>query len=276
MAYRNLDGKRVVITGASSGIGEQLTRVLASRGCRIVINARRLDRLERLRDELAEAGATIEVVHGDITDPATRTRLLEKVVAAFGGLDILVNNAGIGAIGPFCEADSARLERVMRVNFFAPAELTRAALTLLMRGDAKQPLIVNISSVLGHRAVPLKSEYCTSKFALHGWSDALRAELAEQGVDVLLVSPSTTDSEFFDSVIENTTDRDWKLSNAKSPAYVARRTARAMEKGSHEIILSWSGWFLVIFDRLLPTVANKMVARFGKAGGTSVKSKPSK
>src|SRR5205085_10807559 len=107
-----------------------------------------------------------------------------------------INNAGIGAVGPFEDAGEERLRRVMEVDFFAPAELIRGALPLLKGGH--HPIIVNIGSVLGHRAVPGKSEYCASKFALHGFSDALRAELAPQGIDVLLVSPSTTVSEFFD------------------------------------------------------------------------------
>jgi short-subunit dehydrogenase len=84
----------------------------------------------------------------------------------------------------------------MEVNFFAPAEFIREALPLLQHG--KQPIVMNVSSVLGHRAVPEKSEYCASKFALHGLSDALRAEFVKRGIDVLLVSPSTTASEFFD------------------------------------------------------------------------------
>ena len=88
----------------------------------------------------------------------------------------------------------------MEVNFFAPAELIRAALPLLRAG--RRPLIVNIGSVLGHVAVPHKSEYCASKFALHGLSDALRAELSREGIDLLLVSPSTTESEFADHVVE--------------------------------------------------------------------------
>ncbi len=94
-----------------------------------------------------------------------------------GQVDLLVNNAGVGAIGPFADASADRMRSVMEVNFFAPVELTRSLLPSLRRGRAS--VICNISSVLGHRAVPNKSEYCASKFALHGWSDALRAELAE-------------------------------------------------------------------------------------------------
>ena len=96
-------------------------------------------------------------------------------MACYGGLDLLVNNAGIGAQGRFAEADPARLRQIMEVNFFAPAEMTRAALPLLKQG--RRPMIVNIGSILGHRGIPGTSEYCASKFAVQGFSESLRAEL---------------------------------------------------------------------------------------------------
>lgn len=262
MSRRKLAGHRVVVTGASSGIGQELAVQLAALGCRLIINARRVDRLQTLVDSIRRTGGDVEPVPGDITEPATREAILARALDCWKGLDILINNAGIGAIGPFAEADDRRLRRVMDVNFFAPCALTRSAIPLLAEGE--QPLIVNISSVLAHRGVPLKSEYCASKFALHGWSDALRAELTDQGIDVLLVSPATTDSEFFDNVIENTTRRDWKLSSARSPATVARQAIRGMQRGRHEVFTSWGGRGLVWLDRIFPGLANRVVARFGK------------
>src|SRR5205085_8829154 len=155
-----------------------------------------------------------------------------------------INNAGIGAVGPFEDAGEERLRRVMEVDFFAPAELIRGALPLLKGGH--HPIIVNIGSVLGHRAVPGKSEYCASKFALHGFSDALRAELAPQGIDVLLVSPSTTVSEFFEAAAGQS-GRSPKRYSAMSADAVARRAVAAMAAGRHEIILSIGGQALVCF-----------------------------
>lgn len=262
MSRRSLDGKRVIITGASGGIGREIARELATRQCRLVLNARREERLLEVAQEVTQRGGEAVTVIGDISDSATQQQLITSAQTEFQGLDALINNAGIGAIGRFADASADRLSRIMRVNFFAPAELTRQAIPLLKQGDA--PVITNISSVLAHRAAPMKSEYCASKFALHGWSDSLRAELTDDGIDVVLVSPSTTDSEFFDNVIENSTGKYWKLSNAKSPSYVARRTIRAMERGNHEVILSWSGWSLVWLDRLFPALADRLVARFGK------------
>ncbi len=262
MTKRSVNGKRFIVTGASSGIGNALALQLAERKCSLVINARRAERLRGLQAEIEQRGGHAFVVAGDVSDPTVRQNLADTAQREMGGLDVLVNNAGIGALGNFASASEERLRQVMEVNFFAPAELTRICIPLLEKGV--QPIIVNISSVLAHRAVPLKSEYCASKFAIHGLSDAIRAELDTQGIDVLLISPSTTASEFFENVIDKTDAKYKKMSNAQSPEYVAQRTIRAIERGNHEILLSWSGWAFVWLDRLCPSLADRMVARFGK------------
>ena len=259
---RNLKDKRVIITGASSGIGRELAKQLADEGCRIVINARRKERLVDLEREISATGAQCEVVQGDVSCPVVRRRVLGACEDRFGGLDILINNAGIGAMGRFDEASSERLREIFEINFFAVTELIRESLPLLKAGN--EPVIVNLSSVLGHRAVPLKNEYCASKFAIHGLSDALRAELVKDGVDVLLVSPSTTDSEFFDAAIDDSTGRNWKKGSAMPPEKVAAKTIRAIRKRRHEIILTFGGRILVWLDRMIPGIANRIIAKFGQ------------
>jgi short-subunit dehydrogenase len=261
MSKRNLGTTRAIVTGASSGIGRALAIELARHGTRLVLTARRVERLAELKAEVEALGSQAAIVAGDITDSAVRQQVLERVVSEFDGLDLLVNNAGIGAIGPFGSADESRLRRVMEVNFFALVEMTRKSLPLLQQGV--RPMIVNVSSVLGHRAVPRKSEYCASKFAVHGFSDALRAELVEQGIDVLLVSPSTTSSEFFDQVIDSDAELSTKAARAMSPREVARKTVKAIRTGKHEIVLSSGGKLLVWLDRICPTLSNRIIARFG-------------
>ncbi len=234
---------------------------LAAEGVKVCMGARRTDLLESLRQEIESRGGSCVAVVGDVTEPSTRQSLIDRCVDEWGGIDLLINNAGIGAMGRFDEADSQRLRRIFEVNFFSIAELTRDAIPWLKKGS--QPMIVNISSVLGHRAAPLKSEYSSSKFAIHGLSDAIRAELARDGIDVLLVSPSTTDSDFFDSAIEDTAKRNWKRRGAMSPEKVASKTIWAIKRGRHEIILSWGGRMLVWLDRLASTVADRILARYG-------------
>jgi short-subunit dehydrogenase len=257
---RTIAKSRAIVTGASSGIGRELALELARRGAGLVVNARREDRLQSLADEIATLGCQAAVIPGDITEPGTRSRLVAAAHEQLGGLDVLVNNAGVGALGPFADAASERLRRIMEVNFFAPVELLRAALPLLQLG--RRPIIVNIASVLGHRAVPNKSEYCASKFALHGFSDALRAELTSAGIDVLVVCPSTTESEFFENVLEQRVSPRI-TTRPMSARTVARRTVDAIERGRHEVILSATGKAFVWLDRLLPGLADRLVARFG-------------
>lgn len=260
-------GATAILTGASSGIGRELAALLVARGTRVVANARREDRLRELRDELSRRsppGPPLELVPGDITDPTVRRRLIDHAQRLGGGrFDLLVNNAGIGGIGPFEWASPERLRRIMEVNFFAPAELTRAAIPLLKHG--RQPVICNIGSVLGHRAVPNKSEYCASKFALHGWSDALRAELRPRGVQVTLVSPSTTSSEFFDVAIETDVAAKSRSLGSWPPARVARAALSAILARKSEVILSLGGKALVYADRLSPPLMNLALAERGEA-----------
>lgn len=249
------------MTGASSGIGREIVWELARHEARLLVTARRVDRLEELVKDLQAAGHQAHCIAGDITREEVRRQVLQAVRSLWGGIDILVNNAGVGAIGPFMDADEARLRRVMEVNFFAPLELLRAAFPLLQNGN--KPIIANVGSVLGHRAVPKKSEYCASKFALHGFSDALRAELRLFQIDVLLISPSTTESEFFDSVLENRAKLPWLSMGGMPARTVARKAVRAIRRGSHEIILSPGGKLLVWLDRLCPPLVNRLVARLG-------------
>ena len=260
MARRSIHGARALVTGASSGIGREIALELARQGARVLLTARREERLADLAADIEKLGGEAHLVAGDIASAELRGRLFDAAAERFAALDILVNNAGVGAFGPFEGAGEARLRRIMEINFFAAAETTRGALPLLKAGA--RPIIVNVSSVLGHRAVPGKSEYCASKFALHGFSDAIRAELAGQ-VDVLLVSPSTTQSEFFDSVLETAMERPRWSYGGMQPAAVARKAVRAIRRGSHEIILTPGGKALVWFDRLFPTLTDVLTARFG-------------
>ncbi len=256
---RRLENCRVLITGASSGIGRALAHQFARKQARILLLARREARLQEVKREVERLGGTAIFSVGDVTSPSVRQTVVELCNRQFGGLDLLVNNAGIGAIGTFEDSNADRLRQIMDVNFFAPVELIRLTLPLLRKSQTAA--IVNICSVLGHRAVPLKSEYCASKFALHGFSDALRAELVSDGIDVILVSPSTTESEFFDQINDDPSAR--KRRSGMSPDRVASATMRAIEKRRHEVIFPFEGKALVWLDRYWPSLADRIVARFG-------------
>src|SRR5688572_22036336 len=160
MARRPIAGCRALVTGASGGIGRSLALELARRGANLILVARREARLRQLCDEVLALGPLCETVVGDITVRADREEAINRARIAYAGLDLLVNNAGVGAVGPFETAGPERMRQIMELNVFALAEMTRLAIPLLKRSP--QPMIVNIGSILGHRAVPGSSEYCAS------------------------------------------------------------------------------------------------------------------
>jgi len=260
MARRTIRGLRGILTGASSGIGRALAVELVREGARLVVVARRTEQLEKLASELAAAPGQVEPVAGDITSPEVRSALLERAQTEFGGLDLLINNAGTGAMGRFVEAAPERLRKVMEVNFFAAAELTRQAVPLLKAGQ--RPIVVNVSSVLGHRGVPGCAEYCASKFAMHGLSESLRAEFTQLGIDLLVVSPARTETEFFDVAID-AEGRPWPGLHGWPADRVARQIALAIRKGKHEIVISPGGKALVWSSRLFPGIVDRVLARYG-------------
>jgi short-subunit dehydrogenase len=260
---RPLRDARVLITGASGGIGRASAREFARRGARLVLNARRYEELNAVADELRSRGGEVETALGDVTSAEVRREMLRTAQSRFGGLDILVNNAGIGAFGRFDQADDARLRKIMEVDFFAAAELIRESLPMLRRGT--KPLVVNISSILGQRGIPLASEYCAAKFALRGLSESLRAELAPAGIGVLVVCPGTTETGFFDNVLEMKSQLPWRKPGTRgtTPEYVARRTAWAVEHDKAEIVPSGSGKLLVLANRLFPRLVDAAMRRYG-------------
>jgi short-subunit dehydrogenase len=263
MPRRSLEAARVLITGASSGIGRELSLAFARRRARVLLSARRAELLGSVVNECVDAGASsADFLAGDVTNPPYREALVKLADGLWGGLDVLVNNAGVSAHGRFSESDEPTLRRIMEVNFFAAAELTRLALPMLKRGAA--PAVVNIGSILGHRAAPLNSEYAASKFALRGLTEALRAELAADGVDVLLVSPGTTDTEFFDHLLAKHGELPWGEAKAIPAVIVAEQTVRALQRGRREIFPNWRGRALVTANRLFPGIVDRVMARYAR------------
>jgi short-subunit dehydrogenase len=261
MARRFIAGSRSLVTGASGGIGRAIALELARHGSSVVLVARRAAALEQLATEIRSAGGRAELVVGDITDPAVRRAALDCARELFGGLDILVNNAGRGAMGRFADASAERLREVFELNFFAAAELIREALPLLKQGQ--HSIVVNIGSMLGHRATPRNSEYCASKFALRGLTESLRPELAKLGIDSLLVSPGTTKSDFYEHVIDPHETTPWPAQKKVPAEEVARAAVRAIRLGKREIIPNTRGRLLVWLNRLAPSLVERWMRRYG-------------
>lgn len=179
--------KVVLITGGSRGLGLVLARQLCAEGARVALLARDPDELARARKELAQRGGQVLTISCDLLEGEQIDAAVQKVADHFGGLDVVINNAGIIEIGPLEHMQREDFERAMNLHFWAPFNLIMQAIPhLRRRGEGR---IVNIASIGGRMAVPHLAPYCTSKFALVGLSDALRAELARDRIHVTTVTP---------------------------------------------------------------------------------------
>ena len=261
MTKRRLTDRRALVTGASSGIGRALAIELARRGVDLVLLARREDRLAEVAQHISQLGRRAICVAGDVTDAKVRQQALAAARDQFGGLDILINNAGVAAHGRFADADPGRMRPIMEVNFFAPVEFIRDAIPLLREGV--QPMVVNIGSILGRRGSPHKSEYSASKFALHGFSEAVRPELARLGIEVLVVAAGPTETEHFDVLLEGTAKLPWGDPPRQAADDVARAVVRGIERGKHEVVTGWRGRLLLRLNRCCPRLVDRIMARFG-------------
>lgn len=185
--------KVAVITGASSGIGWAVALRASRKGYKVVLNARREDRLHDLASKIKAGGGDVLVVVGDISRLEDQKRLVAETVSTFGRLDVLVNNAGLPLPTLFSESPPEELRRQWDVNVTALSTLTRIALPYLRESGGT---VINIGSSISRFAVPSMGNYAPTKIAVAGLNDALRRELAPQGVKVCLVEPGPINTEF--------------------------------------------------------------------------------
>jgi clavulanate-9-aldehyde reducatase len=184
----------VVITGASSGIGAATARVLAGEGARVVLGARRADRLRELATEIVAAGGAVEVVPTDLRDEAAVEALIEQAVARFGRLDALVNNAAVGYLGTIAEGRTDEWRAQIETNLLGVLFATRAALRHLLpqgRGD-----IITMTSASTGERFPYLGVYAATKASLEALSRCLRAEVSEQGIRVMTIEIHQASTEF--------------------------------------------------------------------------------
>jgi short-subunit dehydrogenase len=249
---RNLAGSRILVTGASQGIGKALAEAAARRGAKVVATARSTDLLNELAQNVAKDGHTIFVVQADVTKPDDRQKMVDAAMQQFGGLDILINNAGIGATGHFADAGPEVLRTIMETNFFGTTETTRLFLPILKKGT--KPAIVNISSIVGKRALPARGLYSASKFAVEGWSQAIRAELYKDGIDVVVINPGLTQTNFSRNMLEQKAKMQMDHLRGMTSEQVAEATLRAIEKGKNNLNLTFRGKLLLLVARFAPAI----------------------
>jgi short-subunit dehydrogenase len=190
----SLRGKVCVVTGASSGIGEATVRLLARGGARVVLSARREERLRAIADDIARRGGQAVPVTCDVTKKGDLRKLVAEVGKAYGRCDALVNNAGIPGGGLFTEVDLAQLDRVTTTNYLSVLWSTKLFLPLLRESRGH---LVNVSSLAGRYALPGGAAYSATKHAVVALSEALYHELKPQGVMVTVVNPGLVETESF-------------------------------------------------------------------------------
>jgi NAD(P)-dependent dehydrogenase (short-subunit alcohol dehydrogenase family) len=263
----HMDGKSVVITGASDGIGRELAVAFAKRGALVVVAARSASGLADTVRTCVAAGGRAVAVPTDVADPAACRELIDRAVALHGGIDVLVNNAGISMQSRFEDVtDLAVFERIMRVNYLGAVQCTHAALPHLR---ARRGLVAAVSSWQGKTGFPTYSAYAASKHALQGFFDSLRIELAGSGVDVLVVSPGPVDT----AIHERRLGPDGahhggrpRAGTAMPVAECARQIVRAIDRRDRELVLTATGkaltWLRVAAPALLDRLIADAVRRF--------------
>lgn len=257
----SMSGDVVVVTGASTGIGQATAGAFAREGATVVLAARSEGRLVRIAAEIEQAGGRAVPLAVDVTDRSAVFEKMQEVADTLGRIDVLVNNAGIGLLSPVHDMDPEELKRVFEVNFFGLIWCTQAVLPFMTR--QKRGRIVNISSVAGKRALPHISAYCASKFALQAFSDSLRMEAAENGITVTVVCPPRVDTTFHDTPLMRQKGHRMSAPSLSADT-VAAEIVRATRKGSREVVVSFYGRFFVFFHWLSPRLLDWIMKRLWK------------
>ncbi|HKU90308.1 MAG TPA: SDR family oxidoreductase [Steroidobacteraceae bacterium] len=260
-----MKGRRIILTGASEGIGRALALELAARGARLALAARDRDRLESLAQECRARGADALAVPTDVTNTQDLEWLVAETLKAFGGIDAVVHNAGITMWSRFdALADLSIFERIMEVNYHAPVRLTALTLPHLR---ASRGLIVAIASLAGLTGVPERSAYSGSKHAMVGFFDSLRIELAGTGVDVSVIAPDFVVTEIHKRAIgpdgEPLGTSPMQQSKIMTAEECARQIVRAMEKRRRQLLMSARGklgmWLKLLAPGLIDRIAAKAI-----------------
>jgi short-subunit dehydrogenase len=256
-------GSRIILTGASEGIGRALALELAGRGARLALAARDRQRLDSLAQECRARGADARALPTDVTSSQDCEWLVNETVAAFGGIDVVVHNAGITMWSRFdALADLSIFERIMEVNYLAPVRLTALALPHLKRSKG---LLVAVASLAGLTGVPERSGYAASKHALIGFFDSLRIELAGSGVDVSVIAPDFVVSEIHKRAIgpdgEPLGESPMVKTKIMTAEECAARIARAIDKRERLVLMSTRGKLGRWLKLLAPGVIDRIAAK---------------
>jgi len=245
-----IDGKVVLITGASQGIGAACAARFRERGAKLVLTGRSLGRLH----EVFKDGELFAA--GDITEAEFRAELVSRAIARFGHIDILINNAGAGLYAPSWNVDEAKLRHLFELNLFAPVALI--ALVAPHMRARRSGMIVNISSIAGKVTLPWFTLYSASKYAVCALSDGLRMELKRDRIHTMTVCPGYVRTNFQQNVLAGRPPE--AISRHRHAAISADDCARAIVRGvereARTVVTPRSGWLLIAAERLFPSLVD--------------------
>ncbi len=222
-------GARILLTGASSGIGAATARMLAEQGAVVGLVGRRQALLDAVLADCRQPSPGCQAWALDLSDLAAAEELVSEATESLGGLDILINNAAVPKVTPVPGLTPAVVEEVMRVNFHSPVRMTLRALPGML--ERRAGMIVNVASVGGRMGIAHEAAYCASKFALCGWSEVMPIDLAGTGVEVRLIQPGPIATDIWDRPGERHAVYDGPL---EPPDVVARGILAAIEGGGFE------------------------------------------
>jgi len=255
----------VVITGASTGIGEELAYRFAKEGAQLVLTARREDELQRVADKAILLGSKAIVVSADVAKAGDCKRVMEQAIVAYGRIDTLICNAGMTMWAKFADIDDASiLERIMQVNYMGAVYCTQYALPHLQKSRGR---IVGIASLTGLVGVPTRTGYAASKHAMRGFFDSLRIELEETGVTVTMIYPGFVAT----GIRENATGADGKVARinpvsedqAMSVDECVDIIMPAIASRKREVVMTWRGklgqWLKLIAPGVIDRIAKRAV-----------------
>ena len=262
---RSIQGKVVLITGASSGFGEDAARLFAKEGCKVVLAARRLERLQSLAEDIQNEGGEALAIPVDINEPAEIAVMVETTLDLYGKIDILFNNAGFGSMNWFENLKPERsIETVVRVNLIGTMLVTRAVIPHMLK--RYQGHIINMGSVASLISPPLLTVYSASKYGVRAFTDALRREVAPFGIKVSGIYPGPAATEF-GKQLEKTRSRE-TINNfidvRMTSQYVASRVVDVAKRPRRSLVIPW--WFRVVtmFDTLFPVLVDWILYWFSK------------
>jgi len=253
------DGKTVLVTGASSGIGRETALAFAAAGANVVLVARRAAALAKVASKARASGAEALSVATDVTNPTAVAACFRKAVQRFGSIDVVVNNAGVLLPAKVVDIDPADLQRMLDVNLFGALHVLQAAVKQMQRQDSGGH-IVNVASLAGRRGFSPLGGYCASKFALVGMTETLRTELVGSNVGVSLVLPGVIDTPMAEAAALNSaTEGLWPKSLNMPAAWVVWAVFAAVRLKLAEVAVPPGGALLEKLGALAPGATDILV-----------------